>query len=596
MDACTDPYVEEVTVVKCARIGGTQAAIDNPIGYWIHNDPGPILVVQAGKDGAETWAKGHFDSMVRDTEVLRRLVHTDKLKDRRNRINYKKFPGGELHIIGSNSAAGFRLKTIQRALLDDVDGYDLSAGSEGDQIELARMRTLTYTFHHRKIIKVSTPTTRGLSRIKAEYDRSTMEHYFVPCPFCATLQFLAWSQRSEYEHLAGSFLRYDSATGQNIYYECEHCRKPIDERYKLQMIAGGRWIAERPQVVNHRGFQLNELVSPFTSWQDMVKNFLEAKGLRDKLRVFVNQRLGETFIEDTLHEVKDDELQRRVEDYKNVPEGVLTITTQVDVQGDRLEVLTTGWGAGARGWHIDHRVLPGSPEMDAVWEELTRYLNRSWIHASGLELKPWTMHGLSLVAIDSSYQSSHVYRYVKEHQKQWRIFATKGREGFDKPFVITQPKLEARYRARFVTLGVDSIKVHLFDRLSRSKDKDGNAPPGYLHFNKQCDADYFKQLTAEVRKPVRDRRTGATHWRWFKKEGVRNEVLDLWTYGIAALTLLDPDFDALEKKLKEKIAALKPADVPPTERDFEETDEPQQHPRRPKRGRRGRGDTWATRI
>ena len=44
MDAVTDPAVEQITVMKSARVGYTKM-INHAIGYHVHQDACPIMVV-----------------------------------------------------------------------------------------------------------------------------------------------------------------------------------------------------------------------------------------------------------------------------------------------------------------------------------------------------------------------------------------------------------------------------------------------------------------------------------------------------------------------------------------------------------------------
>lgn len=46
MDAITDITVQKVVIMSGAQIGKTDAFILNPIGYFIHYDPAPIMVIQ----------------------------------------------------------------------------------------------------------------------------------------------------------------------------------------------------------------------------------------------------------------------------------------------------------------------------------------------------------------------------------------------------------------------------------------------------------------------------------------------------------------------------------------------------------------------
>ena len=61
---------------------------------------------------------------------------------------------------------------------------------------------------------------------------------------------------------------------------------------------------------------------------------------------------------------------------------------------------------------------------------------------------------------------------------------------------------------------------------------------------------YFRGLLSEVKAEEFNKKNGTIKTRWKKKEGVqRNEPLDLFNYNHAALKLINPNFDVLEKKL-----------------------------------------------
>src|SRR3978361_263949 len=56
MDAVTDPSVTDITVMKSARIGYTKT-LDHMVGYFLHQDPSPVLVVQPREDDAKDYSK-----------------------------------------------------------------------------------------------------------------------------------------------------------------------------------------------------------------------------------------------------------------------------------------------------------------------------------------------------------------------------------------------------------------------------------------------------------------------------------------------------------------------------------------------------------
>src|SRR5476649_133130 len=104
MNAVCEPGVREVVFMTSAQIGKTEI-INNICGYFIHQDPAPILLIQPTLELAETWSKDRLTPMLRDTEVLSDLVRDPRSRDSGNTLLYKRFPGGHLTMAGANSPA-----------------------------------------------------------------------------------------------------------------------------------------------------------------------------------------------------------------------------------------------------------------------------------------------------------------------------------------------------------------------------------------------------------------------------------------------------------------------------------------------------------
>ena len=189
MDACSDALVEDVVFMWSAQTGKTQSLL-NVLGYYIHQDPAPILMLQPTIEMAQTVSKDRFAPMLRDTPVLRGKVKDPRARDAGNTISHKTFAGGHVTFAGANSPASLASRPIRILLCDEVDRYPPSAGTEGDPVSLARKRTTT--FWNRKRIYTSTPTLKGSSRIEALYEASDRRKFWVPCPHCADMQVLAF--------------------------------------------------------------------------------------------------------------------------------------------------------------------------------------------------------------------------------------------------------------------------------------------------------------------------------------------------------------------------------------------------------------------
>jgi phage terminase large subunit GpA-like protein len=144
------------------------------------------------------------------------------------------------------------------------------------------------------------------------------------------------------------------------FYVCDSNGCLIEHEEKPEMLARGKWIASQAFRGN-ASFRINELYSPFTTWGSMADDFVKSKKNREKLRVFVNTRLGETW-EEQGEQIEYADLKFKQEDYPaTVPHGVLVLTAGVDVQGDRLECEVVGWARTSKAGRSITRSLKAAP-------------------------------------------------------------------------------------------------------------------------------------------------------------------------------------------------------------------------------------------
>lgn len=525
MDAVNDARCEDIIIMSSAQVGKTELIL-NIIGYYIDYDPSPILVLQPTLDLAQTFSKDRLAPMLRDTPALKGKVKDARSRDSGNTILHKTFPGGHITMVGANSAAGLASRPIKVVLMDEVDRYPASAGTEGDPIKLAEKRTTT--FWNRKKIKVSTPTIKGRSPIEKEFLTSSMEEWNVPCPCCGKYQPYEWGR-----------IHFSDVT-----MECKFCLEHISERdWKSNP---GKWVAAKENI-KKRGFHLNELASPWKHWEEIIEDFKAAdrdrkQGDIEKFKTFINTALGEPWEE--RGEAADDNviLSRRERYNADLPDGVLLVTAGVDVQDDRFEVEITGWGKGYESWGILYKKMKCNLEQEEAWEKLEQFLDTELYFENGNSLL------IAATCIDTGgHFTSEAYKFLKKmERKQKRIFGIKGMGGEGIPLInkISRNNVE---KVRIFMLGVDSGKEILMTRL-----KTADEGPGYCHFpinaDRGYDETYIKGLTSEQR--VVRVKDGRAKLNWVKKSGTRNEPLDLRNYSTAAAEILRPDWDVLEKKIK----------------------------------------------
>lgn len=529
--------MELVTLITSSQVGKTEI-VNNIIGFYIEHDPSPMLLIMPTLEMGTAWSKDRFAPMLRDTPSLRGKVTDAKAKDSGNTILHKTFPGGHITIAGANSPASLASRPVRIVLFDEVDRFPSSAGTEGDPVKLGAKRTQTYW--NKKIFHNSTPTVKGVSRIESLWEASDKRRFFVPCPACNYSQTLRWSN-----------IKWQKRDGkedlESVHYECENCKIHLWESDKHRMIQGGVWRAEHPERTKHAGFHISELYSPWSTWRGIVENFLEAKKRPETLKVWVNTTLGETWTDEESYSISDETLAARVEEYEDtLPQGVIVLTAGVDVQDDRLECLVKGWGKEDESWVVDFKAIYGSPAKPEVWALLDEYLEREWLHESGVKLK------VVCTCIDSGgHFTQTVYEYVKVRQHE-RIFAVKGYSGSGRP-LIGKPSKGNRLRVFLFPVGVDTAKELIFARLQID-----TFGPGYMHFGRKCDDEYFKQLTAE--KQVTKFSKGFPTKIWIKVRS-RNEALDCEVYALAACTILNPAMEILHEKLRKRTDELKKAGV-----------------------------------
>jgi phage terminase large subunit GpA-like protein len=512
--------VQRVVMMFAAQTGKTEAG-SNWLGYVIDHAPGPMLCVQPTVEMAKRLSKQRLESMITETPCLAAKIAPARARDSGNTMFSKEYAGGIMLLTGANSATGLRSAPCRYLFCDEVDGFPADVDGEGDPVSLAERRTTT--FARRKILLTSTPTVKDFSRIEAEYQRSDQRRFYVPCPNCGAMEWLKWGQ-----------LKWDEGNPESARYQCEHCGERFAEMHKPAMLRGGEWRATAPSNGRTAGFHLSGLYSPlgWCSWEQLVDDFLRAKGDAPALKSFVNTRLAETWEEDYAAKVSADGLMARRMDYKPgiCPAGVVLLTAGVDVQDNRLAVSVWGWGEGETGWLVWHQELMGDPTQTEVWEQLDHVIGTEWETESGRHLK------LAQVAVDSGGHCTHeVYRYVRDRVSQG-VVAIKGSSRRNSPAVGKGSKVDVNWRGRVIKrgvtlyqLGTDTIKTTLFGRLRHNETKGG------LNFGLAADDEYYRQLTSE-RQALRYHR-GFPIREWVKKAGDRNEALDCAVYGYAAMLI-----------------------------------------------------------
>lgn len=565
LDSITDPTIAEHVWIQAAQTGKTSNAIA-VCGYFIQHDPSPILVKYPNEKDAESFSKEKLTPVIDESPALKAVVAAAKSRDSENTILFKRFRGGFLAMVGANSPSGLRRRSIRVVIQDEIDADAPSSGDEGDPVALADKRA--ETFSDAILVKMSTPTLKGLSRIERAFDLTDKQYFFCPCPRCGYFQTLKFDN-----------IHWLDDRTHEAWLECEACKAHLSDAERIQMIARGQW---RPTAVfrGRRGHHLNGFYRVIglkrhrkDYLDEFIQEYLEAKKSDENLIVWTNTVKAESYEQKT-EKIDELKLAERAEKYTptTLPPGVLVLTAGVDVQENRLEAECRGYGVAEESWGVEYKAFIGDPKHPAVWQQLEDWLLLPRRREDGVELK------ISAVGLDTGHATKNVYEFARPRFMRG-VFAVKGRGGAGLP-LVSLPRKSSVSRVRLFIVGTDTGKSLIYSRLNLTEPGKGfiHFPSGYGY-----DATYFAGLTSEVivikwlnGKPVKV----------FEERG-RNEPLDCKVYGLSALSILNPNLERISKllaKQAEEIKAQQPApEQPSIQQEKPAPQEPEVKPRRPRR-------------
>lgn len=608
MMSMTEPGVSTISIM-CSTQTMKTSLLENVIGYFVHLDPCPILLLQPKDESVDAFSKERITPMISSTPVLSELMgggdatmggsfdldrpksKNKKATDGDNTLKFKRFPGGFLAMVSAGSPTNLAMRAIRIVLLDEVDKYEPT--KEGDPILLAEERMATFTTSALSI-RVCSPTWEETSRIYKSFLLGDQRRAYCACPHCneeITLDFFEhvhWAKDADGNHLPDTAViicdrcgtdwteaqRMRIATTKHAirYYQtrpfvcCGELQEPMktrkwEWREDLQVgYALCRHCGERAVDNSHASFQASKLYSPFSTIKGLAGKWLDTKDDPEARQTFYNTQLGITFKADVAKELSGNALSKRKEVYQaQIPEGVVALTFGADVQSEgknntgRIEVEVVGWGLHEESWSIETKVFHGDPAKPQVWAELDEYLQSPFMHQRGFNMF------LQAGCIDSGgHNTQDVYNFARQRTGRniWAIKGASDKTGTWSPIWPpkgSDAKKQRKYRAGFrpIILGVNAAKEAIRQRLLIEE-----PGPGYCHFDSKRDDWWFEQLTSE--RLVLSKKNGTVTRSWVLQKGRRNEALDCRVYAYAALQGMYQVRHLDLERLKQVVDAHKP--------------------------------------
>lgn len=559
LNAMGNDQIQVVNFVKSARIGYTKLLMAN-IGYKISHKRRNVMMWSPTDKDAEDISKSHVKGLIRDVPVIKALApwfgrkHLDNTVDQKVFINRK-----TLWIRGGKASRNYREKSADEVIYDELSNFDANVEGEGDPVTLGDKRLDGAVYP--KSTRGSTPKRSGTCQVSKAADESPIKlRFHILCPHCGHEQSLKFGGKD-----CDFGLKWDKNTigeAKKAWYECEHCHACFEHPDMVEAAKIGRWICEKTgfwtrdalnwfdtedepiRTPRSIAFYCWAIYSTWSPWTKIANDFLKIKGDIEKLIVFTNTTLGETWDDDQGEKLDWEQLYGRREVFPAVPERALILTGGIDTQDDRYEGRIWAWGAGEEAWLVHRFILHGDPASEELKRKVGLELQRQFTRPDGLPMRVerwcWDSGG---------HYTDEVYSESRKHGGTW-VVPIKGAALSGKP-IANFPRQRTKTTKVYLTeVGTDNAKEVIYSRL-RIQPQPGVPVAGCIHLpahDELCDETELRQLIAEVKRLqiVKGKRV----YRW-DAGGRRNEALDCLVYALAALRISQQrfglDLDALEQ-------------------------------------------------
>ncbi|EON5688665.1 phage terminase large subunit family protein [Escherichia coli] len=560
MNSMGNDRIRTVNLIKSARVGYTKMLLGVE-AYFIEHKSRNSLLFQPTDSAAEDFMKSHVEPTIRDVPVLLELAPWFGRKHRDNTLTLKRFSSGVgFWCLGGAAAKNYREKSVDVVCYDELSSFEPDVEKEGSPTLLGDKRIEGSVWP--KSIRGSTPKIKGFCQIeKAANESAHFMRFYVPCPHCGEAQYLKFGDD------ATTFgLKWEKGKPETVYYLCEHNGCAIRQSELDQ--TDGRWICDNTGMWTRDGltfysagdeeippprsisYHIWTAYSPFTTWVQIVYDWLDALKDPNGVKTFINTTLGEPYEEAVAEKLSFELLLEKVCHYDaQVPLRVVYLTAGIDSQKNRYEIYVWGWAPGEEAFLIDKQIIMGRPEDEDTLKRVDAVIRKKYRHADGTEIS------ISRVCWDTGgIDQDIVYQRSRKHGTFF-VLPIKGASVYGKP-VITMPKKRNQRGVFLCEVGSDTVKEMLYARFALPVVSASEVAPYTFRFpdNPDIFSDVeAKQLVAEelVEKVVNRR----VKLQWDARKR-RNEALDCLVYAYAALRISvqrwQLDLDALARARRDE--------------------------------------------
>ena len=538
--------IKEVVLCKGAQVGYT-ISIMHAIAYTIIYKPTSIGIYFPTNDAMIAFASNQATRYFEAQPSLKGKITTEVTSDGKSSAVRKHFPNGTLRFLSAHKPSDVATHSFGFVMIDEADLVK-DIKDEGSSFDLIKNRTQEY---HDSIVVIG-GTPRGSfneSKTWGLYKESDKRRFMINCPKCGKPQYLSIQQ-----FVSGASDYNDSG------FRCieESCGYIMKEYEKLSLVKKGFWKPTSSDgLAGRAGFHISSLYadSPNCSWPNLARQREDAGYDKEKLRVFVNTRLGLPISPTDLGNLKAQDIIEElpncdyatVFDPSQVPNDVSLITVGCDVQGPgkdaRLEYSVYGWSRN-HCYFLNHLCIDGDVLEESVWDEFRKAVLITYTTIDKKKvLRP------ALVFVDSGNGQTTMQVYRQCNKAPRLLFPVKGNNTPGKAMVVQGVVPSTRQPLIHIQTAV--AKDRIMGMLKQFVTGDPNSE---IHFPHDLDVFVAAGLTSEYRttKPGNPPKVIYVH-----NKVDRNEALDCLVYAMSAkeqcIGPYDPDlfWSAIERRAME---------------------------------------------
>jgi phage terminase large subunit GpA-like protein len=598
--------VEISAVMKCSQSGFTAGVVVPMIPYIISQCPANTLFFSGSEKLVRDTVRDRLDPIIQNSGMKDyiRPNSVKKANQRTGDTDFKKeFSGGSL-TCSTYKPSSLRFYSAKFILADEFDDAPRTDKKEGSIRSLVEARAKSYG-DTKKIVYISSPTTKGVSNIEEVYNDGDKRQWNWECPHCKTYIPILWKVERDNGTFGGIKWELDDENkliDKSVHYECQNCGGRIDYKQKYELNLGGKWIPTcKPKQPQYRSYSFNALCNPpgFNSWTSLVHEFLKACPPNEPidiglLKTFTNVQLGELW-EDRGKSPRATSLMNNI---RNYPIGVVPDDTCEKDDSGKIALISLACDLGGimdydnklydvrLDWEIiahtscgqTYSIKHGSigtfkrtqnktkKDMDEdsdrvrftyehgaknnVWDILKEIIYTPLQGQSGM------YYDIDITVIDTGHFTKLANNFITSI-KDRKVFGVKGlgednyRKLDKNSPMITHSR---ENKGLLYLLDVNLIKDTIANNMALQKGLDGSQPDGFMNFPQPAEGkynlnSYFAHYEAEHRVPV-TRNDVEIGYAW-KKKRENNHFFDVAVYNLAAREIFIADLKLYDSRNKD---------------------------------------------